>query len=84
MLTGDQEKCRKNFHSVEVVAYCPTTKNEFDIAARRKNCPKLHFTADKMCMSGKKPYVYHCVINEFRNETLEVCAQAKFIFGNFV
>nr|XP_034318945.1 uncharacterized protein LOC117687017 [Crassostrea gigas] len=77
ILTGDQEKCRKKFHSVEVVASCPTTKREFNIAVRRKNCTNLPFTADKMC---SKPYVYHCVINEFRNQTLEVCAPVKFIF----
>lgn len=82
ILTGDQEKCRKNFHSLEFVTSCPTTKSEFNIAARRKNCTKLHFAAKKICMSHKKPYVYHCVINEFRNHTVEVCAPARFIFGS--
>lgn len=77
ILTGDQEKCRNQFHSLDVVASCPTTKREFDIAARRKNCTRLSYAADKMC---RKPYVYHCVINEFRNQTLEVCAPTKLMF----
>ncbi|XP_065923832.1 uncharacterized protein [Magallana gigas] len=77
ILTGDQEKCRKKFHSVEVVASCPTTKREFNIAVRRKNCTNLPFAVEKMC---RKPFVYHCIINEFRNQTLEVCAPVKFIF----
>lgn len=32
-------------------------------------------------MTSEEPYFYHCVINAFRNATLEVCAPRKIIFG---
>lgn len=63
---------------VKVVASCPTSKHEWDIAASKKNCE--HLAA--LCNTSKKPYLYHCVINGFRNQTLEVCAQGRIIFGN--
>lgn len=59
-------------------------KSEFDIVVRRKNCIKLYFVVNKICMSCKKLYVYYCVINEFRNYMLEVCVLVRFIFGNIV
>lgn len=61
---------------------CPTSKQEWDIAASKKNCEKL--AAKALCNTSEKPYFYHCVINGFRNQTLEVCAPRKIIFGNLV
>lgn len=82
MSSGDQDKCRKAIQElVKVVASCPTSKPGRDIAASKKNCEQL--AAKALCRTSKKTYLYHCVINGFRNQTLEVCAPRRIIFGNF-
>lgn len=81
MSSGDQDKCRKAIQElVKVVASCPTSKPGRDIAASKKNCEQL--AAKALCKTSKKPYFYHCVINGFRNQTLEVCAPRRIIFGH--
>lgn len=59
---------------------CPISKSERDIAASKKNCEQL--AAKALCRTSKKTYLYHCVINGFRNQTLEVCAPRRIIFGH--
>lgn len=80
MSNGDKNKCHRAIQDfVKIVASCPKTKKEWDIAASKKNCEQL--TSQALCGTCKEPYVYHCVINGFENETLEVCAPRKIIFG---
>lgn len=80
MSNGDKNKCHRAIQDfVKIVASCPKTKKEWDIAASKKNCEQL--TSQALCGTSKEPYVYHCVINGFENETLEVCAPRKIIFG---
>lgn len=82
MSSGDQDKCRKAIQDlVKVVESCPRSKQEWDIAASKKNCKQI--STQTLCMTSKEPHFYHCVINGFRNATLEVCAPRKIIFGNF-
>lgn len=57
---------------VKEVKQCPFTKNGWIKAAEKKNCTGY---SDQ----GNKPYVYHCVINEWANATVEVCAEKKLI-----
>lgn len=81
MSSGDHEICRRAIRDlVKVVPSCPRSKQEWDIAASNKNCNQL--ATHSLCMARNKPYVYHCVINGFRNATLEVCSPRKVIFGN--
>lgn len=81
MSNGDKNKCRTAIQDlVKIIASCPKTKKEWDIAASKKNCEQL--TSQALCGTSKELYVYHCVINGFENETLEVCAPRKIIFGN--
>lgn len=62
---------------------CPTSKEEWDIAARKKNCRKQAALAEeKNCRVHSKQLEYHCLINAFRNKSLEVLEAAKTIFGN--
>lgn len=69
-------------YNVEVVESCPTSKVEWGIAARRKNCSKLAAEAErKNCTMNEKQPEYHCLINALRNKLLEVCAPEKTIFG---
>lgn len=62
--------------SVVYVPFCPTSMKERDRAANIKNCSKL--ATQQNCSDVLD---YHCVINGFRNETLEVCATKRLIAG---
>lgn len=57
---------------------CPTSEEEWEIAARNKNCSKI--ASQQNCSSAEK-FQYHCVLNSYRYETLEVCAPSRIIFG---
>lgn len=79
---GADEDCMDTVYNTEVVESCPTSKVEWDIAARRKNCSKLAAEAErKNCTMNEKQPEYHCLINALRNKLLEVCAPGKTIFG---
>lgn len=58
---------------------CPTSQKEWDIAAQKKNCSKFG-----VLDSHEEQNEYHCLINAYLNETLEVCAPKKLIFGNLL
>lgn len=74
--------CKEVVNNVEDVKSCPTSKEEWDIAARKKNCRKQAALAEeKNCRVHSKQLEYHCLINAFRNKSLEVCEAAKTIFG---
>lgn len=70
--------CQEVVDSVKNVTSCPESKAEWDAAARRKNCSIIASTQN--CPSGLE-LEYHCVINEYRSELLEVCAPFRYIFG---
>lgn len=79
---GEDEGCMDAIYNAEVVESCPTSKVEWDIAARRKTCSKLAAEAErKNCIMNEKQPEYHCLINALRNKLLEVCAPGKTIFG---
>lgn len=70
--------CPEAVKSVIKVESCPTNKQEWENAAKLKNCKIM--AAQQKC-SDADNFVYHCVINGFENETLEVCAPQKLIIG---
>lgn len=78
MCKSENIYCQEAVDSVEIVKSCPTSKTEWDNAARRKNCSGIALHQD--CSPVEK-FQYHCVINGYRNETLEVCAPSRIIFG---
>lgn len=67
--------------SAALVTSCPTSKVEWDTAALKKNCRGI--ASQQNCAPVDK-FRYHCVINGYRNETLEVCAPSRIIFGHCV
>lgn len=71
--------CKESVDSVTVVTFCPKSKEEWDIAARKKNCSKI--AAQQTCAAAEK-FKYHCVINGYRNALLEVCAPERLILGH--
>lgn len=76
---SDPYYCKDVIDSVEVVPSCPTSKVEWDSAASKKNC---NIRGAKQACTIADNFIYHCVINIRKNETLEVCAPGQFIYGN--
>lgn len=63
-----------------IVSDCPDSEEKWREAAERKNCAVYASQCDE-----PQRLVYHCTINAFSNQTLEVCAYWKYIFkGIFV
>lgn len=60
--------------TVQAVDDCPDSEEEWRKAAERKNCSAYASQCDE-----PERFVYHCVINSFVNETLEVCAYSRII-----
>lgn len=73
------EFCQVTMEDSKPVTCCPTSKEEWLKAAHKRNCSA--FAARNNCTIGDENVYYHCVINGFINETLEVCAPKKIIFG---
>lgn len=81
LLKSQNMYCQEAVDSVKIVTSCPTSKTEWDAAAKRKNCNII--AQHQNCVSGQK-FKYHCVINGLRNKLIEVCAPARIIFGHCV
>ncbi|XP_062596710.1 uncharacterized protein LOC134258183, partial [Saccostrea cucullata] len=56
------------------VPNCPRNQHDWEKAAARKDC-------NQISKSDNKPFVYHCLINEWANATVEVCAPTWFVSG---
>lgn len=76
------EVCQKAVNDVKIVTSCPKSKEEWDIAALKKNCSKLAAVAKtENCTIKEKQPEYHCVFDSLRNKLLENCADKRIIFG---
>ena len=74
-----QSPCLESVKSKKAVERCPRSKYEWDKAAQKKNCEII---AIRQNCTKPENFKYHCVINSYRNETVEVCAAAKLTPGN--
>lgn len=79
--TSQNIYCQEAVDSVTVVESCPTSKEEWDSAAFKKNC--IRIAARQNCINAREKFQYHCVINGLRNELLEVCAPTRIIFSMY-
>lgn len=64
--------CEVSRSTVQVVDSCPDSEEKWKEAAARKNC----YANSSQCSEPTR-LVYHCVINPYVNQTLEVCAYAQ-------
>lgn len=80
--TSQNIYCQEAVDSVTVVESCPTSKEEWDSAAFKKNC--IRIAARQNCINAREKFQYHCVINGMRNKLVEVCAPTRIIFGHCV
>ncbi|XP_048768874.1 uncharacterized protein LOC125675328 isoform X2 [Ostrea edulis] len=69
--------CEASRDTVKQVQKCPLNEDQWREAARRKKCEEIV----QNC-SGGHEFVYHCLINSWGNETVEVCALRANIIGN--
>lgn len=68
------DSCLISRSTVKAVDDCPDSEEEWRQAAARKNCAAY---ASNCSQPGR--LVYHCVINAYVNQTLEVCAYSRII-----
>lgn len=66
------DSCSISILTVERVENCPDSEEKWKEAAARKKCEDYAI----FCSEPEK-LEYHCVINSFINETLEVCAYTQ-------
>ncbi|XP_056014868.1 uncharacterized protein LOC125677558 [Ostrea edulis] len=72
--------CPHPTSTMEHVNNCPDSKYTWDLAAERKGCHRIF---DNCLGLPKQDLKYHCLINPFLNETVEVCAPSRRMFGGF-
>lgn len=70
--SADSESCPISRATVKIVDICPVSEEEWRQAAARKNC-----TAFANQCSEPDKLVYHCVIDPYVNQLIEVCAYAQ-------
>uniref|UniRef100_A0A8W8JMK6 Uncharacterized protein n=1 Tax=Magallana gigas TaxID=29159 RepID=A0A8W8JMK6_MAGGI len=70
-VTGSNS-CEVTRSTVQVIDDCPDSEEKWKEAAERKMCD----VPAKQCSEPER-LVYHCVINPYVNQTLEVCAYAQ-------
>lgn len=73
--TNGNNGCEEAMSDIRIVESCPTSKEEMYKATINMKCSE--FAKRNNCSNIR----YHCVINEYMNETLEVCAPKRIIFG---
>lgn len=71
-LQARSDSCHISRSTVEIVEDCPNNEEQWKEAAIRKNC-----AAYASQCSEPERLEYHCVINQFINQTIEVCAYAQ-------
>ncbi|XP_078327620.1 uncharacterized protein LOC111103743 isoform X1 [Crassostrea virginica] len=63
----DDGTCIESRHTVTTVDQCPQNLSSWIERGKMKNCTSIAHTCSR-------PLVYHCVINPWQNEMIEVCA----------
>ncbi|XP_061167359.1 uncharacterized protein LOC133176220 [Saccostrea echinata] len=76
-------KCEVSVLTVKVVDACPTDEESWRKAAERFNCSSIPQSCSQSSGDNAQyfKFQYHCVINAWRNATLEVCAPNRTILG---
>ena len=67
------DPCPSSADSVSVIDRCPMNSSEWNQRALLKNCSRYPKTT---CF---KPLEYHCLLNPYANESLEVCAPNTYL-----
>lgn len=66
--------------SVTGLEECPGGEEQWREAAKRKDCANFAYN-----LSKPEEFLYHCVINSYLNQTVELCAKEILVFlGNLI
>lgn len=71
-LVAGSNSCEVTRSTVQVVDRCPDSEKKWKERAAIKNCAAYA----SQCAEPER-LVYHCVINSYVNQTIEVCAYAQ-------
>ena len=75
-MLGNENKCSDLISkTVQIVQGCPQTQETWEEAAARKNCGGIPNSCTTI--------VYHCIMNTWQNETVDVCAPQRQIVGKW-
>lgn len=74
----ESKYCSYTPQTVGVVYSCPESKAELEKREREKNCSSI---ANIQNCTKPANFKYHCVMNEFENKLIEVCAAEFYIIG---
>uniref|UniRef100_K1RHD0 Uncharacterized protein n=1 Tax=Magallana gigas TaxID=29159 RepID=K1RHD0_MAGGI len=69
---ASKDACDVSRSTIQLVKNCPDSEEKWREAAARKNCAAYA----NQC-SDPTRLVYHCLLNEYINQTLEICAYAQ-------
>nr|XP_022311437.1 uncharacterized protein LOC111116743 [Crassostrea virginica] len=70
------ETCPTSAASVSIIDNCPMNSSEWNQRATQKNCSMYPQTCNK-------PLQYHCLLNTYGNESIEVCAPDTLLNNDF-
>lgn len=70
--------CLETLPTIAYVQNCPFSKAEWLKRVEEKQCG----TIKQSCTKSEDDFDYHCLINEWANATLEVCAPVRQIIGS--
>lgn len=59
---------------LEKVSSCPTTRQEWELAERKKNCGGQK-------IESNITLIYHCLLNHWRDTVYELCGERKVLIG---
>uniref|UniRef100_A0A8W8JGH1 Uncharacterized protein n=2 Tax=Magallana gigas TaxID=29159 RepID=A0A8W8JGH1_MAGGI len=75
--------CGISILTVNYVKQCPEDSKSWQMAAKRMDCDGIEQDCQQGIRADSHQFVfqYHCVINVWRNATLEVCAFNRTLLG---
>ena len=72
------ENCLESLNTLKIVPRCPANRTEWEREAKIKNCSTIHGK------NGCQKVEYHCLVNNYRNETIEICSTPRIIQGLYI
>lgn len=73
--------CEDSEKTVRHVQQCPNDFKSWEKAARRMNCESMEHNCSGIVDMKRHHFQYHCVVNAWMNDTVEVCALNRTIIG---
>lgn len=72
--------CEESAMTIRYVERCPVDLKSWERAAKDMDCESIDHNCSHNLSKGDHRFQYHCVINNWINATLEVCALNRTIF----